>query len=231
MENQARQTAVKTRISSLINGQYVVQQGWEPNYILYNDEKISRINIIGVIVSKNQNELSNNKSVMIDDGSGRISVRTFDESSVLDSVSVGEMIILIGRPREYGNEIYIVPEIIKPLQDKRWAEVRRLELELKNKTACPTTHLINTESVKTIKQEIKEDIVENEEKISEGDLEEVKDETEDIISSIRNLDKGDGADYTEVVSSSGKKAEEMISNLLKNGDIFELRPGKLKVLE
>ncbi|MBU0535404.1 MAG: hypothetical protein KKE20_00430 [Nanoarchaeota archaeon] len=145
MENQARQTAVKTRISSLINGQYVVQQGWEPNYILYNDEKISRINIIGVIVSKNQNELSNNKSVMIDDGSGRISVRTFDESSVLDSVSVGEMIILIGRPREYGNEIYIVPEIIKPLQDKRWAEVRRLELELKNKTACPTTHLINTE--------------------------------------------------------------------------------------
>ncbi|MCX6707767.1 MAG: OB-fold nucleic acid binding domain-containing protein, partial [Candidatus Woesearchaeota archaeon] len=161
MESQARQTAIKTRIRCLLNGKYVVNEGWEPNHILWGSQKISRVNIIGVVVEKNQNEFSSSVSATIDDGSGRINVRSFEENLFLNNLAVGDVVVLIGRPREYSNEIYIMPEIIKPLEDKRWVEVRKIELgpEEKNdytqtkQTANPTVSKI-TEPKDQIRKEI-----------------------------------------------------------------------------
>jgi hypothetical protein len=48
---------------------------------------------------------------------------------------------------------------------------------------------------------------------------------------IRELDKGDGANFEDVAKKLGPKGEDIITNLLARGDIFETRPGKLKILE
>ena len=49
---------------------------------------------------------------------------------------------------------------------------------------------------------------------------------------IKNIDDGEGADFQDVVAmAKSENAEDILKNLIKNGDIFELRPGKLKVLE
>jgi hypothetical protein len=49
---------------------------------------------------------------------------------------------------------------------------------------------------------------------------------------IRRLDKGDGADITEVIKESkDENAEKIIKNLIKIGELFEIRPGKIKILE
>ncbi|MFH1409255.1 MAG: hypothetical protein ABIH34_05085 [Nanoarchaeota archaeon] len=64
-----------------------------------------------------------------------------------------------------------------------------------------------------------------------GSPKEIKMEREnDVLGVIRSLDHGEGADQ-ERVMSEGKISEEIISRLLKEGEIFEVRPGRLKVLD
>ncbi len=72
-ESQKRQVAFKVRIKDIIDGKYIVEEGWQPNYIITcSGEKISRVNIIGTIVLKSDEENLNYKSVVLDDGTGKI---------------------------------------------------------------------------------------------------------------------------------------------------------------
>lgn len=48
---------------------------------------------------------------------------------------------------------------------------------------------------------------------------------------VRSLDAGDGADYNDVVSRLGAGGEEAVVHMLAMGELFEIRPGRLKVLE
>lgn len=48
---------------------------------------------------------------------------------------------------------------------------------------------------------------------------------------VRKYDAGEGADYNQIVKELGMSGEEVIVHLLAVGELFETRPGKLKVLE
>ena len=50
----------------------------------------------------------------------------------------------------------------------------------------------------------------------------------DVLSVVRDLDGGEGADYDVVASKVG---EDKIIHLLAVGELFETKPGRLKVLE
>jgi len=53
-----------------------------------------------------------------------------------------------------------------------------------------------------------------------------------ILDLIRNLDDGQGASIEDIISKSGlSNAYELISYLKNRGDVFETRPGRIKVLE
>ncbi len=58
-----------------------------------------------------------------------------------------------------------------------------------------------------------------------------KTEKKNPLDIIRELDKGEGANFEEVAKKLGQKGEDIITSLLAKGDIFETRPGKLKILE
>jgi RPA family protein len=211
---QKRQTAFKARIADLISGEYVVKDGWEPNYILTKGLAISRSNIIGVVVSKSDSEDLNYQSIMLDDGSGRITIRNFEPNNKITDVSIGDIINVIGRPREYGREIYIVPEIVKKIADKKWLEVRKLELQKQDSGHKPA------------------DDTKKEEKPVEEKVTEVDDVTQNLLEAVRQADVGEGADIEEVIQKSGiENAEKLINRLLMEGDLFEIKPGRIKVLE
>lgn len=202
MPQQNRQTAYKVNISDLINGNFVKEEGWEPNYVVINNIHVSRVNIICVIVSKEFNE--SYQSIIVDDGTGRISVRSFDEKINFDDFEVGDVVLLIARLREFSKEKYLAPEIIRKIENKKWIELRKIELE-KNK-----------KQQKEIEKEV----------VIEGVIETDADKLLDIV---RNLDNGDGANFEDVVQQV--KDENIVYEMLKQGEIFEFRPGKLKVLE
>jgi len=206
--NQKRQIAFKVRIKEIINGKYIKEEGWQPNYIITNNNtQISRINLIGTVVSTPADEEVNYQSITLDDGTGRISVRIFEQNNLFNNINIGEVILVIARPREYNNQIYLLPEILKKIEDKGWIKVRELELKQESKI----------ENKKT--EETKEEIIED---IQESILDK-------IINFIKEKDSGDGVDFEEVLKQIDE--EEAIKELLKKGELFEIRPGILKVLE
>ncbi len=223
VEVQKRQTAFKASIGNLLSGKYIKQDGMLPNYVLLNDgSQVSRVNLIGVVVSIGED--TGFQSVFIDDGSGKVSVRAFEQNDALTSLSIGDCILIIGRPREFGSEIYVLPEIIRKITDPKWLEVRKLELE-KNKQPEPEVS-VQEEAVETksVKKSEPESVVEEE--FVESSI------NNDIIKKIKELDKGDGSDFDEVIKQSeSNDAEKIILSLMKTGDVFEVSPGKLKVLE
>jgi len=172
-EPQKRQIAYKARIADLINGGYVKEEGWTPNYIITKQGKhISRINLIGTVISKTE-EGSEYQSLVVDDGSGTISLRLFEKNDNVKNIEIGDVVLLIGRPREYGSEKYIVPEIIKKINNKKWIDVRKIELGIEN--------------LKTKKDELgKEEVVV--EKIDDSTKEKTASNPQIVYEAVKELD-------------------------------------------
>ncbi len=199
-----RQTAYKVMVKDIISSRYIKTSGMEPNYLEAGSKQVSRVNILGVIVEKA--DMDNYKALTIDDGSGRISARVFDDKIFLSNVEVGDVVNLIGRPREFSSEKYIIIEAIKKF-DPAWAKVRSLELQ-KNEEDSEKGKVIHDKKEKV--------------NLSPKNK---------IILAIKELDEGDGVLIESVLSKNVDGAEKIIDALLKEGDIFEVKPGKLKVLE
>lgn len=201
-----RQTAKKCGVKELINGRYIKREGWEPSYVETSLGNISRTNLMAIIISK-----ENNTSV-VDDGTGMISIRSFEENKILQG-DVGDIVLIIGRPRIYNNEIFVVPEIIKKI-DSKWLELRKLEL-----------------------QSNKETFVANN-KHDENPLEESKEEqplsdniNDNILNKVKEMDKGNGVKIEEVISHfDSQQANNSLNKLIEEGEIFEIKPGVVKVL-
>ena len=206
-----RQTAFKIRVKDILNSKYIKEDGWLPNYIEVNENKISRVNVIGTIVLK-----IDENNIVLDDGSGKITMRVFENDGFFKKIDIGDVILLIGRPREFGSEKYIMPEILKKIENPMWINVRKIELRLNNKNL-----------VTNFEGDRKEEV------IQKGIIGEIKNDTcEKIFNLIKELDKGEGIDTMEILNNiNDKDAEKIINKLLENGEIFETKPGRLRVLE
>ncbi len=199
-ESIKRQPAIKLKVNDLINGKYKKEEGWKPNYVTTSFGKVSRVNIIAVLISKDPEQ----NSFLIDDGSASINVKSFEEKNF--DVNIGDVVLVIGKPREWNSQKYILPEIVKKIGDKRWVEIRKKELGNRNEA-------------------IVEDKVEIEEEIFESPYQKVLD-------IIKGLDSGEGADYQEVLAKARLlDGEKIITSLLEQGEVFEIRSGRLKILE
>ncbi|MFC1686829.1 OB-fold nucleic acid binding domain-containing protein [Nanoarchaeota archaeon] len=224
---QERQIAIKTKIKEINEGNYVIKEGWEPNHLLTKSKiKISRVNLMAIVLDKeSQGEIM---SLVLDDGSGKIVLRSFEKIKNLETINIGESVLIIGKVREYNNEKYVAPEIIKKI-DTKWLKVRSLELKE------------TKEEQEIQKEELKEEDNENTKNkeplsVSENEPVKIEEETfesvnEKIIELIKKLDKGEGALIEEVKEKvNTSDSEEIIEKMLKEGEIFQNLPGRIKVL-
>ena len=196
---QKRQIAHKVRVSDILNSNFT-KDDLSAGYIKLNDAIVSRINLIGTIVYKSEEQ--NYSSSIIDDGTGKISLKVFNNPNVFSKIDVGDFVLVIGKIREFNNEKYIMPEILRKMEIE-WMTVRNFELK-NNKIADEN-------------KKAEEIIVDN---------------GNEVYSLIKKLDNGDGVSFEDVIkNSTTSKAEAMITKLLESGDVFEIKPGKLKVLE
>ena len=197
-----RQVAYKMRIADLLNGEYIKREGWQPSAVLLGDREVSRVNIVATVVAKPEGYLA-----LIDDGTARIALRSFEARDY--HIDVGDVVLVIARPREFNNERYLMPEIVRRIENPKWIELRSLELG--NHTEPSGDNIEPAKSQDTTSP------------------------AESFVSKVcgllRKLDTGSGADYQEIVQTLGAQAEATIESLLKSGEIFEIRPGWLKVLD
>ena len=208
---QPRQIAYKVRIGDLLRGEYVEQEVWQPNFVKVGERQISRTNIIATIIDIQPG--ANFGSITVDDGSGALQVRAFNEDSAkLNQLNVGDVVIIIGRPRRYGSQMFISYEIVKKL-DSLWLRVRQKEIG-----DNPITINGLSEPVVNIQTVRPGNVHENKKK---------------ILELIRNMDRGNGADIDSIVTNSGlnqKDAENILEELIKAGEIYENIAGKVKLL-
>ena len=205
---QKRQVAFKIWIADILNSSFNKDE-ISAGYIKIDNIIISRVNLIATLVYISAEE-SNYRSAVIDDGTGKISLRTFENSNIFSKADVGDAVLVIGRIREFNNEKYILPEILKKVNNVGWVNLRKAELR---EPRVSENNDLNSTSA-AVAEEI------------------IPSFNEDIYSLIKKLDTGEGAVIDEIIKNSGNNnAEEVINKMLASGDVFEIKPGKIKVLE
>jgi len=226
-----RKPAYKVWISEIGNGQLQHETGeFGMYYFVLKDKPISRVNLIGSVVDVFISPERSFASVALDDGSGTINVRTFKEDiGMLEGLKVGDMVMVIGRIREYNNDKYIIPEIIKNLNDPNWELVRKLELlkEYGFPKKADVKEFVEIKSGNAV-------MVDN------GSENVVTEQVGEITSGSRNkilslIEKADenGAEHSLILSSLGITEEEaapILKELLSEGEIYQSRPGRYKVI-
>ncbi len=207
-EKYKRNIAYKLRIGNVLIGKPVMNEE-RFSFLELGDKKIVRINIIGNIVDRYESEgrEEGRKYVFLtlDDGSGQIRLKVFsDDYEKFKNIVQGQTVVVIGVLRNWNDETYISPEIIKQT-DSKYLLLRKLEIE-KDKT-------FNAKPVE------KEQIIA------------IKDK---ILELIKNSEETNGIETEEIIKKFQETPEAIINQeiqkLLEEGIAFEPRPGKIRWL-
>lgn len=212
MEN-LRQTAFKVRLSDVLSGKFIRQEGMNPSYVLSDyGQKIARVNIIGTVIDKFLSDDGNYSTLTVDDDTDAIRLKAFGEDvSKLEPFNAGDIVIVIGRVREYSNEIYILPEIVKKVDDANYILLRKLDI---------------LKGILKQKEEPKEEVAPV--PVEAGAEKSYK---AIVLDTLSKNDSGEGVELKLLMSSSQLSEEvfeEAINELLSDGICFEPKPGVLK---
>ena len=230
MNMQQRQTAYKMWIGDLIISKFEKIEGDMPlNYIQFRDNKVSRVNIIASVIFKFENDDKSYSTVTLDDGTGNLRLKAWrEDSSVLGNLSIGDLVLVIGKPRTFNNEIYVVPEIVRVLNDLNWLEVRKIEL---------VKDVGNFEGEIKKVVDVEPDVVDGQQKVVEEDViseEPTESSRARIINLVEKNSSEEGAEINDIMLKSGLEENEcksIINDLLKEGEVFSPRPGKIKLID
>jgi len=228
-----RQTAKKVKITWLVNGEFVKKGGMEPSFVrTKTGEEVSRARILATIVSKFIAEDGNYASVTLDDGTDTLRAKVFSTTKPVDKFEIGDVVDVIGKVREYNSEIYMIPEVMRKIEDMNYELLRRLELacDTKNNTGQKITTETKKEAEKKPENKADSVFITGEDAESAGkEGDENKTLKDRILETIEKSD--DGIAYSElVISAKGKETETeaAIDELLSEGVCYEPSPGKIK---
>jgi hypothetical protein len=160
-----------------------------------------RIDVMGIVVASDNGRPA---SFVIDDGSGLVLVRRFDDQP---APVISTPLCVIGRLRDSG-ERYLACEVAKTI-DPAWIEVRKLELAKRPANAIPSPAIPAVARAPAMEEE----------------------KQVDLLVLIRKLDTGSGALIDDIITEAGAGAEQQLRTMMSRGDIYELSPGCIKILE
>ncbi len=200
-----RHIAFKLRIGDVLMGK-AIMDGERFKFLELGNKNIVRVNIIGNIVDKYEGQGETKfSSLTLDDGSGQIKLKSFgDDVEKFKNIAQGETVVVIGVLRNWNNETYISPEIIK-VQDPKYLLIRKIEIE-KEKN-------------------------ENSEPIPREQITAVKDR---ILGTIKNAEEQGGIEIDKIIMDlrdiSPTIINQEIQKFLEEGIVFEPRSGKVRYL-
>jgi RPA family protein len=221
-EPRKRQTAFKLKISEMLSGNTVSSNNL--NFLEINDKKITRVNIIANVIDKFVSEGEKRYAALtIDDASGQIRVKAFGEDiEKIRMVEIGDIVLVIGNPRFFNNELYILPEILKPV-DSKWLVARKFELE-KNKSKKISAEVAQT---KTGGIEV-ERITSDEKQLTVKDSSLLR---KQILELLKKNEEG--SDIDKIIMTLHAPVEEInstITKMLEDAEIYEPKPGRIRLL-
>ena len=242
-----RLTAKKASIAEIVKGKFVKKSGFESSYVLTNmGRKLSRIRTLGLIVDKFISPDEKYATVTLDDSTETIRCKVFINTKMFDGFGAGDLVDVFGKLREYNGETYIMPEILTNVnvnfETLRILELEKIFKEQREKIKKIREVQKQTSDLNELKAAVKgimtpedaEGILEAQEQI-ENSVEEKTASTNDVknklLKLIEPLDKGEGADYQDILIKSGLSERDIdlaIQDLLESGICYEPHPGKIK---
>ena len=233
-----RLAAKKIRAVDVFNGKFFPgsKEDMKPSYVITQfGEKISRVNLVGTVVDKFESQDGNYAALTIDDGTSVLRAKMFEDTGMIKDVDLGDMVLLVGKLKEYQGEVYVNSEVVKKIEanyeikhklevlkdligQKNIAnEIKKLaasmsEEELKNYAA---SYGMGDESVKII--------------LGGNEM----DYKPRVLELLKTLDKGDGVEVKkifEIVKLPENVVENTLTELLDEGFIFEPKPSVLKIV-
>jgi len=228
-----RWTAYKMNVADIVNGNFT-----EDGFVQFGNLQVNRVRIMGTVVSKFVADTRKYGFFIIDDGTETMRVRSFEDNlKLIEKVKVGDIVDVIGRIRKYEDEIYIIPESVQIIDDPNWVILRKFEL-MKQKKEMPEEKQSSDEITSTnsrpesvVSEVVEEEVIE--EKLPEGQTTLFESPRQKVIKLIKEFDKGEGAEVSKLVEKIGdeKVVENVLTDLMNEGELFEPRPGKVKLLE
>jgi RPA family protein len=230
-----RQPAKKVRISDVVDGKFFYgnRDGMKPSYIITSiGMKVSRVNLIGVVIDKFVSEDGNYAFLTIEDGTESIRAKVFKEKvGLIDGIEKGDTVLVIGKVKEYNGEKYINLELVRKV-DVNYEILRKLELakELENWRNF-------TERVRNDLKEMSEEEVKKKYELDDDMLQAIRgsklepDYKQKLLDIISKLDEGDGVEISklfEVVSLPESTVEKILDELISEGSLYQPTPSKLK---
>lgn len=227
-----RMTAMKVRVSDIVNGKWEKREGMVPSFVVSpNGEEISRARVMGTVVGRFLADDGNFASMTLDDGTETIRMKTFKTTKPLDSFETGNIVEVIGKVREYMGEIYMIPEIVTRIEDPNMELLRKLELIKSAGRKVPGTADVEDketgEKSKTEEKEEKPGKKDVKKKESKDDRAGLK---KDILKFIESGE--DGMEYSKILEKmkgrNENEIESVVNEILAEGICYEPTPGKIK---
>ncbi len=119
-----RMTAVRASVADIIHGTYSEEDGH--HVVSPQGVELRRVVLVGFIVKQYIGQGSF-ASITIDDGTETIRAKTWGETQSLEQAEPNTLAMIVGKVREYEGEVYIVPEIVHPLDDANYITLHQLE--------------------------------------------------------------------------------------------------------
>jgi len=245
MEERIRFVAKKVRACDVLNGVFFhgSKAEMKPSYVITPlGEKVSRVNLVGTVTDVFVSEDGNYGSVTFGDGTASLRAKVFGEGvKLIKDVAAGNLVLVVGKVKEFGDEVYVNAEIVRRLEDQNYENFRKLEMLKKlneqKKVVDDIRRLVDemseeeleeyaskkygmdAESIKVVRENLKV-------------VEEV-DYKPKILEIIKSMDMGDGVEVGkvfEVVDLPERVVENAVNDLLGSGALYEPTPGKFKVV-
>jgi len=236
-----RLPAIKTRIYDIVNGKFYPgsKENLNPSYIITPfGEKISRVNSVATVVEKFMSSDGNYASVTLDDSSETVRAKVFKDSvGLFSGIEKGDMILIVGKVKEYNGEIYINSEVASKIKNPNEENLRKLEILQKL-----IRQKILAEEIRNLAENVSEEEVltyakekynldrESVQYIIQSKKQEV-DYKPKVLEIIKNLDKDDGVEVGklfEILDLPENIIERTINDLLSSGELFEPSLGRLR---
>jgi hypothetical protein len=207
-----RDTALKVRIKDITNGE--LKRGdteWDSFLLTPLNEEAGRVRVLATVVSTFKSDNGKYGVLTLDDTTDTITSRVFnDDVRLIETTEEGDIVDIIGRVKEYEDERYINMESVSKIIDPNWETVRKLELALKIKRMGGDADVPG-------------------DSVDEGSAGE--NQKSIVKGIIEDLDEGDGVKYLQIIEETGlvdKKLEEILTELMETGEIYEPKIGKFK---
>ncbi|MFW9805431.1 MAG: hypothetical protein ACFFFK_01720 [Candidatus Thorarchaeota archaeon] len=127
-----RMTAVRASISDITNGLFSSDDG--PHIVSPFGVELRRVVVVGFVVNKfsrpgDDTGKKRFEGITLDDGTDTIGVKVWgeEEAAKLEDVKENILALVVGRIREYNEEVYLMPEIVRELTDPNYMSLHLME--------------------------------------------------------------------------------------------------------